>query len=58
MSRNRKPLHERKREQKQEEQRTQGIDRYNAYGFSDPTPYEAVKRIIYKETAHNAHKGM
>lgn len=42
-----------KQRKEQEEPREEQLDRRNVYGLPDPTPQEAVRRIIRNERKNN-----
>ena len=51
MPRDRKAIAERKRKEGQGK-----LSRYNAYGFSDPTAYEAIKNVTREEQRKQASR--
>jgi hypothetical protein len=53
MPRDRKAIAERKRK---EGQGTGKLSKYNAYGFIDPTAYEAIKNVTREEQRNQASR--
>ena len=49
MPRDRKAIEARKKRARQEAQRAEKISKQNAYGFSDPTAYLAIKKIMQEK---------
>jgi len=48
MPRDRKAIEARKKRERQQEHKEE-VSKYNAYGFSDPTAYQAIRAITREE---------